>query len=77
MSLACCCTMLRTAAQGTASPGEVFARVNDLLYARIPSSMFVTCFYAILDPKNGRLCYANARQDLINIYLTLYLTPRG
>ena len=57
-------TMLRTAAQTTASPGEVLARVNDLLYARIPSRMFVTCFYALLDPKSGRLCYANAGQDL-------------
>lgn len=56
-------TMLRTAVQGTNSPGEVLARVNDLLYTEIPASMFVTCFYAILDPANGRLWYANAGHE--------------
>ena len=45
-------TMLRTAAQETSSPAEVFARVNNLLYADIPPEMFVTCFYArFLTPK--------------------------
>jgi serine phosphatase RsbU (regulator of sigma subunit) len=57
-------TMLRTAAQGTASPGEVFARVNELLFADIPPKMFVTCFYAILDPTSGLMKYANAGHDL-------------
>lgn len=56
-------TMLRTAAQENASPGEVFARVNDLLYADIPPGMFVTCFYAILDIHNGHLRYANAGHE--------------
>lgn len=56
--------MLRTVAQEKTSPGEVLAQVNDLLYAEIPPRMFVTCFYAILDPGSGRLCYANAGHDL-------------
>ena len=57
-------TMLRTAARETTSPGEVLARVNDLLYEEIPAKMFVTCFYAILDPNSGHISYANAGHDL-------------
>jgi serine phosphatase RsbU (regulator of sigma subunit) len=49
---------------GSSSPGGVLSRVNETLLARIPDNMFVTCFYAILDPKNGRLVYANAGHDL-------------
>jgi serine phosphatase RsbU (regulator of sigma subunit) len=57
-------TMLRTAARETTSPGQVLARVNDLLYEEIPAKMFVTCFYAILDLDSGRISYANAGHDL-------------
>ncbi|HEX4715004.1 MAG TPA: SpoIIE family protein phosphatase, partial [Ktedonobacteraceae bacterium] len=57
-------SMLQAAAQVSTSPGEVLARVNDLLYADTPARMFVTCFYAILDPKSGKLRYANAGHDL-------------
>jgi serine phosphatase RsbU (regulator of sigma subunit) len=34
------------------------------LLARIPSNMFVTCFYSILEPESGHLVYANAGHDL-------------
>src|SRR5215211_4354400 len=37
------------------SPGEVLRRVNEAVLARIPANMFVTLFYAILDPKSGSL----------------------
>jgi serine phosphatase RsbU (regulator of sigma subunit)/predicted ester cyclase len=59
-------SMLRAVAQafGSASPGEVLSQVNETLVARIPANMFVTCFYAILDPKSGNLSYANAGHDL-------------
>lgn len=57
-------TMLRSTAQEMLAPGEVLVRVNDLLSANIPPGMFVTCFFSLLDPKNGRLCYANAGHDL-------------
>jgi serine phosphatase RsbU (regulator of sigma subunit) len=57
-------TMLRTAAQETTSPGEIFARANELLYTEIPSKMFVTCFFAILDPTSGFMRFSNAGHDL-------------
>ena len=58
--------MLRAVAQalGSSSPGEVLERVNETLLARIPPNMFVTCFYAILEPKSASLSYANAGHDL-------------
>ncbi len=56
-------TMLRTAAQSGDAPGEILARVNELLCADIRQGMFVTCFYAILDPASGRVQYANAGHD--------------
>jgi serine phosphatase RsbU (regulator of sigma subunit) len=51
-------------ASGSSSPGEVLAQVNEALLARIPPNMFVTCFYAILDPESGHLVYANAGHSL-------------
>ena len=60
------CGMLQLAARAldSPSPGEVLAQVNETLFARIPANMFVTCFYAILDPERGHLVYANAGHDL-------------
>jgi serine phosphatase RsbU (regulator of sigma subunit) len=58
--------MLRAVAQAlsSSSPREVLSRVNETLLARIPPNMFVTCFYAILEPESGSLTYANAGHDL-------------
>jgi predicted ester cyclase len=58
------CGMLRLAAQSHTSPGQMLQRVNEVLFPNIPTNMFVTCFYAILDPNSGRLVYANAGHDL-------------
>jgi serine phosphatase RsbU (regulator of sigma subunit)/predicted ester cyclase len=59
------CGMLQLAAQalGSSSPGEVLRQANEALVARIPQNMFVTCFYAILEPKSATLSYANAGHD--------------
>jgi serine phosphatase RsbU (regulator of sigma subunit)/predicted ester cyclase len=58
------CGMLRLAAQSHSSPGQMLRGVNEVLLPNIPSNMFVTCFYAILDPHSGHLLYANAGHDL-------------
>src|SRR5215207_1519824 len=58
-------SVLRAVAQRVGIvPGEVLAEANEILYPDIPPNMFVTCFYAILDPESGRLLYANAGHDL-------------
>src|SRR5215218_2372534 len=58
------CGMLRLAAQSYSSPGEMLQRVNEALFPYVPPNMFVTCFYAVLDPESGLLRYANAGHDL-------------
>ncbi|HEX6798461.1 MAG TPA: SpoIIE family protein phosphatase [Ktedonobacterales bacterium] len=58
-------SMLRAvAAQPGVTADAVLAQVNELLVQDLPPSMFVTCFYAVLNPASGRLRYANAGQDL-------------
>jgi serine phosphatase RsbU (regulator of sigma subunit)/predicted ester cyclase len=62
------CGMLQAVSEASdsssSSPGDVLKRANEALTVRIPANMFVTCFYAILDPKSGSLTYANAGHDL-------------
>jgi serine phosphatase RsbU (regulator of sigma subunit) len=58
-------SVLRAVAQRVGIvPGQVLAEANEILYPDIPPDMFVTCFYAILDPESGSLLYANAGHDL-------------
>jgi serine phosphatase RsbU (regulator of sigma subunit) len=57
-------SMIRAVSQTSNSPGDVLRRANDPLFMDIPPNMFVTCLYAILEPKSGRLLYANAGHDL-------------
>jgi sigma-B regulation protein RsbU (phosphoserine phosphatase) len=54
-------TLLRaTATQDAIEPGSVIASVNDVLCQDNESCMFVTVFYAVLDPGRGQLSYVNA-----------------
>jgi serine phosphatase RsbU (regulator of sigma subunit)/anti-sigma regulatory factor (Ser/Thr protein kinase) len=64
MVMAATRSVLRASAQRLLEPGQVLARVNDSLCPDIPENMFVTCFYGVLDPSNGRLRYANAGHNL-------------
>jgi serine phosphatase RsbU (regulator of sigma subunit) len=58
-------SVLRAVAQrGGSAPSRALAEANEVLYTYIPPSMFVTCFYAILDPESGSLKYANAGHNL-------------
>lgn len=57
-------TLLLAIAQESLSPGEVLERVNNLIQVDIPASMFVTCFYAILNPTDGKLVFSNAGHNL-------------
>jgi PAS domain S-box-containing protein len=58
-------SVLRTIAQGGGvAPGEVLAKANEILYPDILASMFVTCFYGVLEPSSDTFTYANAGHDL-------------
>src|SRR5918997_5777834 len=58
-------SVLRAVARrGGITPGQVLQEANELMYAYMPSNMFVTCFYGVLDLESGRLLYANAGHNL-------------
>ncbi|HEY7130705.1 MAG TPA: SpoIIE family protein phosphatase [Candidatus Limnocylindrales bacterium] len=57
-------SILRAEASRSTSPGEILARANDLLVPEMPSKMFVTCLFAILDPATGHIVVANAGHNL-------------
>jgi serine phosphatase RsbU (regulator of sigma subunit)/anti-sigma regulatory factor (Ser/Thr protein kinase) len=57
-------SLLRAEASRHASPGDILTRANQLLVPEMPSRMFVTCLFAILDPRSGRIVLANAGHNL-------------
>jgi serine phosphatase RsbU (regulator of sigma subunit)/anti-sigma regulatory factor (Ser/Thr protein kinase) len=64
MVMAATRSLLRAAGLEQASPSAVLAQVNDLLHGDIPSRMFVTCLYGVLDPRTGQVRFANAGHNL-------------
>ena len=52
-------TALKGATIGCPEPGEALSEVNRQLQENNESAMFVTVFYAVFNPKNGELTYAN------------------
>ena len=52
-------TLLKGAAIGVGDPGAVLTEVNDLLNEENETAMFVTLLYAVFNPANGLLNYAN------------------
>jgi serine phosphatase RsbU (regulator of sigma subunit) len=57
-------SLLRSVAPRLLSPGATLAHVNNLLCGDIPAHMFVTCVALVLDPRTGRIDFANAGHDL-------------
>ena len=52
-------TLLKGSAIGVGAPGAVLTEVNDLLNEENEAAMFVTLLYAVFNPSNGLLNYAN------------------
>ena len=53
-------SILRASLTSALSPAEGMRQANRLIHADSPDSMFVTVFYALLDPATGELAYVNA-----------------
>lgn len=64
MVMAATRSLLRSAGSEDLTPGQVLAQVNELLHGDIPSRMFVTCLYGVLDPATGTVRFANAGHNL-------------
>jgi|SRR6202166_2914820 phosphoserine phosphatase RsbU/P len=52
--------MLRSLAEACCTPSEVLTRLNCLLVGDFPAGKFVTLVYAVLDPANRSVLFANA-----------------
>lgn len=53
-------SVMRASLEGAVPPAEGVRRANHLICADSPSSMFVTLFFALLDPSTHQITYVNA-----------------
>lgn len=51
-----------------AEPARIFAMANERLLTDTATDLFVTAFYAVLDPTSGRLTYVNAGHNPIYVF---------
>jgi serine phosphatase RsbU (regulator of sigma subunit) len=57
-------SIIRTEAPRLVEPSLVLTSVNEQLVNDTPTNMFVTCMYAVLDPRTGTIRMANAGHNL-------------
>ena len=71
-------TLLKSTAMGDIEPGEVLREVNEQMQEDNEAGMFVTVLYAVYDPSNGELTYANGGHNsplLVHADRTCSLLP--
>ncbi len=61
-------TLLRASAIDGRSPVSVLERANHLILADSRAGLFVTCFYALIDPVSGLVTYANGGHNYPLLY---------
>jgi len=63
-------TLLRATASRGSAPDECMRQVNQILHQESISSMFVTCFYGVLNTRTGEIHYSNGGHHLPYILRT-------
>jgi phosphoserine phosphatase RsbU/P len=61
-------TLIRAGALDYPSPARALENVNEVMVSNSSRGMFVTAFYAVLDPQSGQIIFANAGHNLPMIW---------
>ena len=70
-------TLIRAMSIGSATPGEVLASVNELLLEDNDSTMFVTLFYAVYDPRKWHVSHTPTEATTRLCSCTRTVPPRN